>query len=84
MPIPLLVNELSTSTLAVHKLGSLEVEDLVVGGKVNSVKIPEEVFVNGSDYFVGSSSFDNLEATSVQITKSLDHITVSWTSVNVN
>ncbi|XP_042882139.1 uncharacterized protein LOC122259439 isoform X2 [Penaeus japonicus] len=84
-----LVNPLRTDVAvsqeitAVHKLGSLEVEYLVVGGKVNSVKIPEEVFVNGSDYFVGSSSFDNLEATSVQITKSLDQITVSNKKLNI-
>nr|XP_027218520.1 uncharacterized protein LOC113811040 [Penaeus vannamei] len=78
-----LVNPLRTDVTAtqevtaIHKLRNLEVEDLEVGGNVNSVKIPEDVFINGSDYFVYSASLSNVNAASIQIMKKLDHITVN-------
>ncbi|XP_047499504.1 uncharacterized protein LOC125045952 [Penaeus chinensis] len=78
-----LVNPLRTDVAAtqevtaIHKLGNLEVADLEVGGKVNTVKVPKDVFVSGSDYFVDSASLDIIEATSIQIIKNLDHITVN-------
>ena len=61
-------------------MSELAAPSMTIEGSLNTVRVPNEVFLNGShhSYTVASASFRHVQATSVSILENLDSITVDW------
>ncbi|XP_063865674.1 uncharacterized protein LOC135103412 isoform X1 [Scylla paramamosain] len=62
-----------------HQMSELEAPSMTTEGRLNTVQIPAEVFLNGSQhsYTVTSSSFSHVRATSASVLQKLNSITVT-------
>lgn len=72
-------------------MGGLATQEMTVEGRVNAVRVPADLFLNGSQYSyaVPSAAFNYVRAASLIVTKALNNITVgprrlptkvSWTA----
>lgn len=61
-----------------HQVGELVAPSMAIEGSLNNVRVPAEVFLNGShhSYTVASAAFTHVRATSVSILQKFHSLTV--------
>ncbi|XP_050727913.1 uncharacterized protein LOC127004357 isoform X2 [Eriocheir sinensis] len=83
---PLLTNERQQQVITGdHQVGMLATQAMAVEGRVNGVRVPANVFLNGKQYSydVPRAAFRNLRADSLSVTRSLNTITITEGSLDI-
>lgn len=59
-------------------MGGLATRAMAVEGRVNAVRVPADIFLNGSQYsyVVPSAAFNNMRAALLTVARTFDTITV--------
>ncbi|XP_045104350.1 uncharacterized protein LOC123499881 [Portunus trituberculatus] len=83
---PLLTNSLQEQVVfGDHQMREFEAPSMTIEGRLNAVRVPAQVFLNGShhSYTVALASFSHVRATYVSILQNLNSITVTEGDLDV-